>query len=52
MTQPTGAFVLTEKIMEFLKQRAAEEDRSVSWIVRQIFEQEMARQKEGVSDKG
>lgn len=47
MTQPTKAFVLTEEIVVFLEQQAAKEDRSVSWIVRQILEQEIARQKEG-----
>jgi hypothetical protein len=50
MTQPTKAFVLTNEIVEFLEERAAAEDRSVSWIVRQILEKEMARQKEGVTN--
>jgi len=46
MTQPTKAFVLTDEIVKFLKERAAEEDRSVSWIVRSILEREMERSKQ------
>ena len=51
MMQPTGAFVLTEEIVEFLKELAAKEDRSVSWIVRQILEREMVRQNGKENDK-
>lgn len=41
MAQPTKAFVLTDLIVEFLKERSIQEDRPTSYIVRRIIEGEM-----------
>lgn len=45
----TKAYVVTEKQAEFLEKLAEQEDRSVSWIIRQIIQDEMERQ--GVKDE-
>ena len=50
MTKPTKSFVLTDEIVAFLKERAQEEDRSVSWIARQIFQAQM-EQDNGTEDE-
>lgn len=39
----TKAYVVTEEQVAFLEELSAREDRSVSWIVRRIIEDEMKR---------
>lgn len=46
----TKAYVVTEEQVAFLEELAAKEDRSVSWIVRQIIQDEMERW-QGVKDE-